>query len=425
LTLHRVEERVLNCLDTGAMVDLASELVSIPSIGGEESKAQRRVADWMEDAGLDVDVWTLDLPGLARHPRFSAEVDRTEGLGVVGVLGAQGGGKDLILNGHVDVVPAGREDRWTLPPWSGAVEGGRIWGRGSLDMKGGLCAGLFAAKAVLDAGVTLKGRLILQSVIGEEDGGVGTLAAIERGYSAHGAVIMEPTGLAICPAQAGSINFRITIRGRAAHGCIRQEGVSALEKYFSVQEELLALEERRNHNCRDPLFGGLDVPFPLSVGKIRGGDWASTVPDEVCVEGRYGIAPWEDLDSARAQFVEAVARCMEKDDWLRENPPEVEWWGGMFLPARTSVEDPLVRGLQGVLQDLGRGVPSLEGVPFGSDMRLLVREAGIPTVLFGPGHIRNAHAADESVAIEDLEITARTLAVTALRFCGFMDDSID
>jgi len=422
LSYTPTERRVLERLDLEGMLAFLSELVAIPSLGGNETPAQELVAGWMEGNGIEVDLWELDMPTLRLHPAYSAEIERDRGLGVVGILGREGEGRDLILNGHVDVVPSGNPDRWSIPPWEGRVEGGRVWGRGALDMKGGLVAALFAAKAVLDAGVRLKGRLLLESVIGEEDGGVGTLAAILRGHLADGAIIMEPTALSVCPVQAGALNFRISISGKAAHGCIRDEGVSALEKLWPVHRELLALEARRNHNCTDPLFRGYEKPFPLSIGRVEGGDWASSVPDWVRLEGRYGLAPDEDVVEAKEAFQEALRRAAEDDTWLKGHPPEVEWWGGRFLPART----PLASDVVTTLQESARGVlgfhPKTEGVTFGSDLRLMVREGGIPTVLFGPGDIRLAHADNESVAITELENTMKTLAITALRFCGYEDD---
>ncbi len=421
MTLSPTESRVLSKLDISGLLDFISDLVRIPSVGGNETAAQEWVAEWMEGAGFEVDKWALDLPALRTHPAYSAEINREEGLGVVGTIGQAVGGRTLILNGHVDVVPTGDPSSWTTPPWEGRVDGGRVYGRGALDMKGGLASALFAAKAIRDAGVKLTGQLQLHSVIGEEDGGVGTLAAILRGYRGDGAVIMEPTGLAICPAQAGALNFRVTIRGRAAHGCVREEGVSALEKYHLVHQELLALEKRRNHNCRDPLFRDYRIPFPVSVGKIEGGDWASSVPDRVQVEGRYGLSPDEGMNEAQVAFQEALDRIGRIDPWLRDHPPELVWWGGRFEPARIPVDDPIIAEIQGALKSIGTGEACLRGVTFGSDMRLLVQEASIPTVLFGPGDIRMAHAADESVPVDDLEKTAKTLALTALRFCGYQE----
>jgi acetylornithine deacetylase len=405
------------------MVEAVCELVRIPSVAGpQEAVAQEKMSEWMGEVGLEIDEWELDLPSLRDHPAYSAEVHREEGVGLVGSMGENRGGRSLILNGHVDVVPPGELKSWSFPPWEGGLDGNEIRGRGALDMKGGLLCALFAAKAILASGVRLKGRLILESVIGEEDGGVGTLAAVERGYRADGAVIMEPTGMQVCPAQAGALGFRITVRGRAAHGCLRPEGISALEKGWSVYEALMALEARRNHYCTDPLFRGFEVPFPLSVGKVRGGEWASSVPDWIVLEGRYGFSPDEEVEAAREQLEEALSRAAAEDPWLREVPPELEWWGGRFLPARTPTRHPLVRELRGAFRELHGMEPPLSAVNFGSDMRLLVREADTPTVLFGPGDIRRAHAPDEAVAVEELEMTLRTLALFTLRFCGHEDD---
>jgi acetylornithine deacetylase len=420
--LNPVESRILDLLDRQDMARFLCELVRIPSLGGNEGQAQLRVAEWMRKTGMEVDIWELDMEGLRRHPAYSAEIERETGLGVVGVVGGGGGGRDLILNGHVDVVPPGDQSTWSFSPWEGGIVDGQVRGRGALDMKGGLVAALFAGKAILAAGVRLKGRLILESVIGEEDGGVGTLAAIERGYRADGAVIMEPTGLAICPAQAGALNFRITVRGKAAHGCVRDEGVSALEKFHRVHERLLALEHGRNQSCSDPLYADYGIPFPLSVGVIEGGDWASSVPDWVRVEGRYGIRPGEELGEAKEDFRKALVELGAADPWFRDHPPELEWWGGRFHPARVPDGDPVVLGLQGASHALGLEPRPLKGVTFGSDMRLLVREGATPTVLFGPGDIRRAHAADEAVSLKDVHVAARILALTALRFCGYEDE---
>ena len=198
--------------------------------------------------------------------------------------------------------------------------------------------------------------------------------------------------------------------------------MSALEKFQVVHDALLALEARRNDTCSDALFRRYPLPLPLSVGKIEGGDWASSVPDWIRAEGRYGVGPEEGLEAAQKEFEEVLAGLGSLDPWFEDNPPEVEWWGGRFEPARIDSEGPVVKELQGALRDLGIEEPRLEGVPFGSDMRLLVNEGDTQTVLFGPGDIRQAHAANESVAVEELELTAKTLALMALRFCGLEDE---
>lgn len=428
--LSPLERRVVNTLDVPAMLALLGRLVAVESLAGRERPAQEMVARRMEELAMEPDVWAIDFAELRRHPAYAADVDRQEGLGVVGGLGGEGsdgdrrgdGGRTLILNGHVDVVPAGEPDRWSRPPFELTVEGDRVYGRGTADMKGGLCAALAAAQAIRDAGVKLEGVLQIQSVIGEEDGGMGTLATLLRGHTGDGAVVLEPTDLVLAPAQAGALNFRITIPGRAAHGALRSEGVDPIEKLLPLYRRILELEAERNRDVDDPMFADHDVPFAICVGKLRAGVWASTVAESLTLEGRYGVSPDEDPDDARAQLEAAVREVADADPWLRDHPPELEWWGARFEPARTPSDDPIVEAVDGAFGAVTGRRPEIRGMTYGADMRLLVQEAGIPTVLFGPGDVRDAHRPDESVAVGDLETVARTMAVTALRFCGVAGD---
>lgn len=408
-----------DAVDVEAMVEATRRLVRIPSQGGNETPAQEAVAELMSEGDLAVDRWEIDLPRVQAHPACSWEIERQEALGVVGSLAGSGDGPTLLLNGHVDVVPPGDETLWSDPPFEGVLRVGRIWGRGALDMKGPLMAGLFALRAVGDAGVSLKGTASLQSVVAEEDGGLGTLATILRGHRGDGAVVLEPTELAVVPLQAGCQNFRIRVPGRAAHGAVREEGISAFEKLFAVYEAVMALEKRRNADAsREPLFRRYRIPYPISIGTLQGGDWASSVPDHATLEGRMGIRPDEDPDDARDELEGAVRDVAEDDPFLKDHPPRVEWWGGRFLAAATDPEDPVVTTLRGAAEAVTGTAPPLEGVPFGADAGLLRQVADIPTVLYGAGDIRRAHRPDEWVAVDELVTMARTLAVTVVRFCG-------
>jgi acetylornithine deacetylase len=413
-----MEERVLDAIDIESMLQYLCELVAIPSLSGQETAAQRHVARQMERYGLAVDVWDLDFARLRQHPAFSAEFERKHGLGVVGLMGEEDGGRSLILNGHIDVVPTGDEANWHYPPWQGTMAEGRVYGRGTADMKGGLCCAIFAARALRDAGVRLKGRLLIQSVIGEEDGGAGTLAAVLRGYRADGAVVVEPTELMVAPAQAGALNFRVTVPGRSAHGSMREEGISAIEKFIPIYQALMILEQERNRRMRDPLYARYRLPHAICVGTVRAGDWASSVPESLTFEGRYGVAVGEDVGDARRCFEEAITRAAQADPWLRDHPPQVEWWGGQFAPASIPTEDPLVETLSSAYCDISGTAARVAGMTYGADMRLLIGEGHTPTVLFGPGDVRQAHRPDEFVPVADLITAVRTLALVALRFCG-------
>ncbi|MCX6373996.1 MAG: ArgE/DapE family deacylase [Actinobacteria bacterium] len=448
--LGHAERRALGALDLDGLIAFLRELIAIPSLDGDETRAQSRVAAWMEAAGLHTDLWAIDLEELGRHPDWCHEVEREGALGLVGWLGeparpeageadergGHGGrtalrGRDLLLNGHIDVVPVGDESAWATPPWASVVREGRVYGRGAVDMKGGLVCALFAVKAIHDAGVRLCGRLSVASVVGEEDGGTGTLATILRGHAAHGAVVMEPTELAVIPAQAGSLMFRLIVPGRAAHGCVREEGVNAIEKFLPL---FLALRQLEAERCgavagaadvagdpHSPLFARYRLPWPIELGTVRAGDWASSVPDELIAEGRLGVAIGEEPAAARKVLEEAIARASATDSWLAEHPAQVEWWGGRFDPAVTDPADPIVGAVVEAATAVTGAAPRIEGVTYGADMRLLVNVGGIPTVLFGPGDVRVAHRPDEHVPIDELRVAAQTLILTALRFCGFQE----
>ena len=405
---------------TDPLLDELATLVGIPSVSGTdaENEAQAHVARRLADAGLEVDHWPIDLPGLTAHPDFPGmEVDRTEAWGLVGRLPGVGEGATLMLNGHVDVVPVGDPDAWTTPPFSADVRGGRLHGRGSCDMKAGLIASLWAVRALRVAGVRLRGDVVLASVQGEEDGGLGTFATVQRGWRADACVIAEPTGLDVVPANSGALTFRLRIRGRAAHAARRTEGVSAIERFWPVWQALAELERRR-HASVDPLVARWPLAHPLSIGRVRAGDWASSVPDLLVAEGRFGVAIGEPTDDARADLEDAVAAACVGDPWLRDHPVEVEWWGGQFASGRIPPGSDLVDRVEAAHRTAGGHPQDVYGAPYGSDLRLLTGLAGIPTLQYGPGDARLAHGPDESVPLDEVVTAARTLSLVALDVCG-------
>lgn len=422
------EERALRAIDTDWLLETLRVLIASQSHEGRETQAQDLVAGLMVDAGLQVDRWWIDLEELRRHPAFSCEVARTEALGVVGVTGREapapaGTARDLILNGHIDVVPPGDFEKWTTPPWSASVRDGFVYGRGAADMKGGVACALCAARALRDAGVCLSGRLILESVTGEEDGGLGTLATIVRGYRADGAIVLEPTDLSIVLAQAGCLDFRMVVTGKAAHGALRWEGVSALDKFAVLHDALKALERGRTHELLppavQPLFAELPVAFPISVGTVRAGTWASSVPDKLVCEGRFGVMPGEDPAAARQQFHDALMRAAQADEWLRRHPPRVEWIGARYLAALTSPDAPIATAVSEAHAALFSRRPVMGAVTYGADTGLLVSVGGMDAMLYGPGDIRNAHKPNEYVPIQSLLDAVKAVVVTAMRFCGY------
>jgi acetylornithine deacetylase len=412
------EARVLAALDAQELIATAQTLVRIPSVTGNETQAQRHFARMLADAGLKVDLWPLDLAALRADPAYPGEEGaRTEGWGLAARWG-DGDGPRLVLNGHMDVVPAGLRETWSADPWGAEIRTGRLYGRGACDMKAGLAAGLAAIRAVQRAGVRLAGSVVLQSVVGEEDGGLGTLATIRRGHLGDAAVIMEPTNLALIPAQAGALTFLLQVPGLSAHACVRLEGVSAVEKFVPLLQALQRLEARRNAVVEHPLLRRYPLPYALNVGIVRAGNWSASVPEALEAHCRYGVALGEDPAAARRMLEEAIAAAAAADPWLRTHPPRVTWVGGQFAPGETPQDHPFIRLLGSCVEGVRGEPPAIDGAPYGSDLRLLVNEAHIPSVLFGPGDVRVAHMPDEHVEIVQVLDAARVLALLILRFCG-------
>ncbi len=382
---ERPETRALEALDTDACIKLAQDLVRVPSVTGNERAAQDLVALVLEEAGLEVD-------------RFEAKGERS-----------------LILNGHVDVVPLGDRQAWHASPWSAHIQAGRMYGRGACDMKSGLAVGISAAAALKKSGLPLRGRLIVQSVVGEEDGGIGTFAMAERGYRADAAYVLEPTRLRLIPAQAGALTFRLRISGRSAHASVRYEGVSAIEKFELVEGRLRQLERSLNQQDH-PLFRDYPIAYALNIGRIRSGSWSSTVPDELECEGRVGVPVGMASAEVRRQFAAALTDAAQRDGWLREHPPQLEWYGGQFDAVEVDPDLPAFAALRAAHTQEFDVPPELVGAPYGSDMRLLVHEAETPAILYGPGDIRQAHAADEWIAVNEIVQAARVVTAAAARY---------
>jgi acetylornithine deacetylase len=420
-----IPTRVLNEIDNrrDAMMGLLTELIAIPSVGGTdaENDAVHHMSRLYVEAGLDIDHWQIDLPTTMACDDFpGVEVDRTEAWAVVGRLAGTGTGegRSLMFSGHVDVVPPGDTEAWSTAPYDPRVSNGQLFGRGSCDMKAGVIAALWATDAIRRSGVRLSRDLILTSVLGEEDGGLGTYAVLQRGWRADACVISEPTNLDLVPGNAGALTFRLIVPGHATHASRRTEGVSAIEKFIPLYAALQHLEAARNAGVTST-HAQFSLAYPISIGTIVSGDWASSVPDLLVANGRFGVALDEPLDDARRVFEDAIVKACDADPWLRANPVRVEWWGGQFASGKLPASSDLG---ERVLHAHGRvsNAPTASWIaPYGSDLRLMTGIGGVPTVQYGPGDVALAHGPDESVPINDVITTARTLALVALDLCGF------
>jgi acetylornithine deacetylase len=388
------------------------ELIRIPSITGSEEAIQDAIERLLDEIGLETKRIVTDPVAFADDPDFpGSEMPRTSLPVVTGRLG-RAGGRRVLLVGHVDVVPPGDLSTWSVDPWAAEMRDGRMYGRGACDMKGGVVAILAAVRALVASGASdgLEGELLVVSVPSEEDGGQGMLAAIRAGCIGDAAIITEPTELDVVIAHAGAITFRLVVPGRAAHASKRREGVSALDNLYTLIRALEADETARNAAEEDPLMAVLGLPYATMIGKVEGGEWASTVLDRVVVEGRYGVKLGQTWRDAEADLRACIDAACADDPFMRDHPVEVELTGGKFSSASIAADHPLPVSLANAAEaTLGRR-PELLGEPYGADMRLLINEGATPTVIFGPGDVRIAHSADEFVPLADVADCARVLA---------------
>ncbi|MDP1849254.1 MAG: M20/M25/M40 family metallo-hydrolase [Solirubrobacteraceae bacterium] len=404
----------LAAIDRAAIARDTARLVRERSVTGRERGAATCVVQLARELGLHATLDEHDLDALRAHPGHPGEeAPRSELVGATVTLpGRDPRAPRLCVNGHVDVVPAGTE-AWERDPWAGAIDDDRVHGRGAVDMKGGVVAALHALGALRAAGTRLPGDVVLQAVASEEDGGLGTFAALGRDADFAACPIPEPTELRIVCAHGGALTFTGVVRGRGAHAAKRLEGVSAIDRYVPIHAALHAHERAVNARPRHPLLSGDPLPYPLLVGRLDAGRWSSQVPDELRFEGRLGVPVGESLADARAGLERAVAAATDG-----AGPPvQITWSGGQFGPGETDVRDPWV----GLVRDAAAAElgspPPLVGVGYGCDMHLY-RDHAIPCVLFGPSGIDLAHAADERVAIDDLVAVARVVVRSAVAFAA-------
>ncbi|HEX9166874.1 MAG TPA: ArgE/DapE family deacylase [Gemmatimonadales bacterium] len=401
------------------LIGFCQRLIQAPSLPDQERAAQEIVAERLGAMGLQVEILPVCFDRLRDHPAFGDDGFSPGGrIDVIGRWHGTGGGRSLILNGHVDVVSPGDPALWTDSPWSGTLRDRRLWGRGSCDMKGGLASGIFALVVLQDLGWSPGGDIVVESVIGEESGGAGTLATIVEGIRADGAIILEPTRLELCPVQSGALTFRLTVAGQAAHGAMRQRGVSAIEKFALLHAALLELERARHAGRAFPLYDDPEWVAPLSIGTVQGGEWHSTVAETVTAEGRFGVFPGESVTEARRGFEQAVADAAGRDPWLAAHPPRVDWFEGQFESGATPTDHPLIATLGAAHQRVLNRSPRLRGVPYGSDLRLFTNHAGMAAVLYGPGDVALAHAVNESIEVTEILEAVAVLAAAIMDWCG-------
>ena len=396
------------------------DLMRHASLRGQEAEAQTSLYTALEERGYAMDRWAIDVDAIQDHPGFSpVKVDYTNALNVVASHRPRNRqGRSLILNGHIDVVPTGPLEMWTHPPFEPQIEADWLYGRGGGDMKAGLCANIFAMDALRDLGLQPAAEVYLQSVTEEECTGNGALSALVRGYQADAAIIPEPEDDMLVRANVGVIWFRVHVRGRPFHVREAARGANAIEVAYRLIEALKDLETQWNEKRSEHrYFEDLEQPINFNVGKISGGDWASSVPAWCCVDVRAAIYPAVDPRDAAREIEACLAARSRDDPFLSENPPEVEYNGffaqGYVLEEGSDAEKVLARAHA---TSFGSELRSFV-TPGYLDGRVFVLYDNCPCLVYGPLS-RDIHAFDECVSIASVKRITGTIALFIASWCG-------
>lgn len=399
-------------------VAFLQKMVSIPSVTGDEAAIQDYLSKYMAGIGLDVDMWETDWEELKKHPGYRP-VDRgyENRPNIVATWKGQGGGRSLLLNGHTDVIPVGNGEGWSDNPWSAAIKDGRVYGRGSCDMKSGVASHILAVQFLQAAGMKLKGDVYINVVIDEEVSGHGTLDTVIRGYKADAGISGETSDLAVQPACIGRIWFEIEIQGKPAGVQQRYLGVSGIELGYKITQAVNALEAHRVATVSHPLYPSAIDSLPCLIGSFQAGNYPSAFPATCLLKGSIGTVPGEDHEGVKQSLVDQIAKAAAEDPWMKDHPPVVRFVGYDAQASEIPRDHAIVTTVSDVYKEITGKAPVISGRQGAADTRFLNLYADTPTVIFGPGSTAVMHANDEYVSIDDYVTAIKVMALSILDWC--------
>ena len=419
-TNKRVE--ILEAIDakTYEIAEFLKRLIQFDSETGKEGPIQDFIAASLTAMGLQVDKWVPDLTELAKHPGYIPAKGRdfSGRPNVVGIHRGDPAARSLLFNGHVDTIPWTPVSDWQFDPLCGELREGKILGRGSSDMKGGLAAMTMALKALLDIGLAPRGTVILEYVMDEEVSGLGTLACVTRGYKADAGISLETSDLHVQPACIGRLWFVVDVRGKPAGISRRWEAINALDKGYKIAKAIEDFEGLRINTLTHPLFPDNRGALPCAVGKFEAGHYASATPDRAILRGSIGLMPQEDIEQVKKDFQTFIRNVCDQDPWLSAHQPEVRFEGLIAEGAEIPADHPIVTTVAQGFREVTGQAPVYSGRMGAADTRFLIRHGDTPTVIFGPGVTAQMHATNEWLPLDNLVIATKTLALTIHDWCG-------
>jgi acetylornithine deacetylase len=438
--LSDVERRVCDAIADreDELVRLASELIAFDTTAREvgdpprqERALQEHLGARLEAIGAEVEVWEPDGDELQGKPLVPPGLDFKGRPQLIARRAGRGGGRSLVFNGHIDAVSVEPRDAWTSDPFAAEVRDGKLYGRGSCDMKGGIAAMVFAVETLASLGVELAGDLLVATNTDEESSGAGGTALVERGLKADAGIVTEPSNFDVWVACRGSEYCVVRVPGRPGHAEVRQpdwrEGgaVNAIEKATVALEAVRSLREEwsRRDGLEHPL---LSRPSLLPT-VVSGGEWPVTYPAScdltlgiTYLPAQADASGWG--SEVRREVERWIADWTARDDWLAAHPPQVQWSANPCMPMEIATSEPIVTTVCDASADVGRP-GRLGGLDSWYDGATLTTRAGIPSIGYGPpgfnpDGVSVAHMVDEYVPVDGLVACAQGLAVAAMRFCG-------
>jgi acetylornithine deacetylase len=401
-------------------IAFTQELVRMPSLRGHEHPIQDLLHRSLQSRGYAMDRFQMDREAIAAHPGGSKiSEDHSDAPIVVGIHRPRAEtGRSLILQSHLDVVPEGLHDMWSDPPFSAKIDGDWMYGRGAGDMKAGAAANIFALDALRRIGLQPAATVYVQSVVEEESTGNGALQTFLQGYTADAVFIPEPEEEMLVRANTGVLWFQVQIRGVPVHVREMGEGANAIDGAYRVITALREMEEEWNAEKGDhPHFEDEAHPLNLNIGKIEGGDWASSVPSWCNFDCRVSIYPGRSAEDAAREITDRITACAGADRFLANNPPKVVFNGfyaeGYVLEEGTEAEAVLGRAHEAAI-----GAPLESFMTAGYlDTRVYALYNKIPALCYGPKS-RNIHGIDECVSLPSVQRITAAMALFIAEWCG-------
>ncbi|MBO9604647.1 MAG: M20/M25/M40 family metallo-hydrolase [Paenibacillaceae bacterium] len=416
-------------------IELLKRLVQTTSVNnpptGDEAACQQVIADWLTDAGATAETYALaDVPGLQEHPAYMSGRDYNNRPNVIGTFAGSGGGRSLLFSSHIDTVYEGTET-WTHGPFAAEVVDGRLYGRGSYDMKGGLAASMIAAKALRELGIRLRGDIRIESVVDEEHGGAnGTLAGRLRGDNADMAVIPEPSNLRMYPAHLGGGIWRASFTGRSGIAFNGEKLVSALEATVDFARLVREFGEFRKRRDTPPAWWrNGSKPAEVAIMSISSGDHARELQEKVPATGELSFwiegYPGQTGDELLADLMAYYETRLDDYPALRSCRPTlvplIRYLSASEMPADEKTAEFLRIARAAGTRAIGREPLPDVGAPFACDGFMFHLYSATPALILGPEGA-NAHAPDEYIDLDSYLKLIRWYAEMAVDWCGVQSD---